>query len=258
MNRHERMHHAIRLLAGARHAVALTGAGSSTPSGIPDFRSPESGLWETVDPMEVASIWTFRSNPRAFYEWIGPLAETMSNAQPNPGHTALAELESTGVLRAVITQNIDGLHQRAGSKRVLELHGNLRRMHCPACGHSEPLTDQLDGLSTSGRMPRCRRCGEVTKPTVILFGEMLPYDVLMQAEAEARGCDVMLITGSSLEIAPASNLPVIAHSAGAQLIIVNYAPTPLDDLADVIIRDDIAVALPAIVDGVRDTRGRET
>ena len=256
MNDNEKVHQAVQLLDGAGYAVSLTGAGVSTPSGIPDFRSPQSGLWEDTNPMEVASIWTFRTNPRAFYLWIAPLADKMARAEPNPGHSALARLESMRQLRAVITQNIDGLHQRAGSKHVLELHGNLQHMHCPSCGHVEPLTDQLDVLSTPGQVPRCRRCGAATKPTVVLYGELLPYAVLMQAEKEAQTCDVMLVAGSSLEVTPASELPLVAHSAGARLIIVNYEPTPLDVLADVVIRDNTATILPAIADGLRQQRGR--
>jgi len=253
MNTIQRIQYAAELLAESRRIVSLTGAGISTPSGIPDFRSPQTGLWEHADVTVVASIWGFRSNPQAFYDWISPLATSISTASPNPAHLALAEMESMGMMRAVITQNIDGLHQRAGSQRVLELHGNLNDMHCPACEHTEPMASQVDDLSIPHKIPRCRICGEALKPTIVLYGEMLPYDVLMDAQTEARLCKAMIIAGSSLEVTPACDLPVVAHSTGAKIILVNNEPTPLDDLADVIIRDDVATVLPAIVDGIRAT-----
>lgn len=244
----EGIHEAARLLIEARYAISLTGAGISTPSGIPDFRSPGSGLWEKIDPMRVASIWAFRTNPQVFYDWISPLAEKMLIATPNPAHLALADMESLGKMTAVITQNIDSLHQMAGSQRVLELHGHTRDACCVDCGHTAPLADHFTRFLTQRQLPRCHRCAGILKPAVILFGELLPREILMGAQDEARACDVMLVAGSSLEISPASNLPWIAHQASAQIIIVNYEPTPFDDLAAVVIRDNLASALPAIVD----------
>ena len=166
-----------RLLREARYAIALTGAGISTPSGIPDFRSPGSGLWETANPFVVASIYGFRLRPRAFYDWVRPLAAKAMTAEPNPGHTALAALESHGVLKAIITQNIDGLHHKAGSHEVLELHGHMREMSCLRC-HRVASTDErleafLSAADASAQVPRCETCGGVMKPNVVLFGEPL-------------------------------------------------------------------------------------
>ncbi len=243
---------AVRLLVNSRRAVALTGAGISTPSGIPDFRSPSSGLWSRVNPMVVASTWGFRANPQAFYEWIAPLAEQMLTALPNPAHLALAELEGLGKLHAVITQNIDSLHQRAGSQRVLELHGHARQAVCVRCQHEVPADQVLEQWRITQQVPRCPECGGVLKPAVVLFGDLLPRDVWRAAENEARHCDVMLIAGSSLEVAPASDLPLMAYHAGARLILINYQPTPLDHLMEVALYADVAEVLPAIAAGVRD------
>lgn len=238
---------AADLLRSSKHAVALTGAGHSTPSGIPDFRSPESGLWEQYDPMQVASIQAFRANPGAFYEWMRPLALQMAAAKPNPAHIALARLESLGILKAVITQNIDGLHTAAGSRRVLELHGHMRTASCLQCGRTVQAQSLIREYLQTGLVPACS-CGGVLKPDVVLFGEMLPLAVLMEAEAEARACDLMLVAGSSLEVAPAANLPFAALGSGAKLLLVNLQPTPADPYADVVIHDDVAVALPQIAD----------
>jgi len=242
----EAVERAAALLGSARHAVALTGAGISTPSGIPDFRSPTSGLWEQVDPMVVASIQGFRRNPQAFYDWLRPLVRQMSEAKPNPAHYALAALERAGLLRAVITQNIDGLHQRAGSRRVLELHGHVRTATCVRCGRKVPAERLVGELWASREVPRCQECGGALKPDVVLFGEMLPLDVLEEAEHEAEACDVMLVAGSSLTVAPASLLPEMALGRGARLVIVNREPTGLDHAAALVLHDDVAEALPAI------------
>jgi NAD-dependent deacetylase len=234
------------LLREARHLVALTGAGISTRSGIPDFRNPDSGLWNLEDPMEVASIWAFRRRPDAFFEWVRPLAETILTAMPNPAHTALAELERMGRLRAVITQNIDDLHRRAGSQRVLELHGHLREATCITCYRVAPGEDLVRQFVARGELPHCP-CGGVMKPNVILFGEMLPQDVLVEANRETEACDLMLVAGSSLEVAPACDLPMLAIETGSRLVIVNLEPTRMDDYADVVIRGDVAQILPSLV-----------
>ena len=205
---------AIALLRQAKHVVALTGAGISTPSGIPDFRSSDSGVWDQVDPMEVASINAFRRNPRAFFEWIRPLARTIFNAQPNAAHSALASLETNGRLQAIITQNIDLLHSKAGANIVHELHGSLRHATCQGC-HAK-----VDGLPLwqqylkDGQIPTCTQCDHILKPNVILFGEMLPAITLQMAHEQAKQCDLMLVAGSSLEVAPAGDLPLIAKRTG--------------------------------------------
>ncbi len=246
------MHHtdeivqAAALLQAARHAVALTGAGVSTPSGIPDFRSPHSGLWEQANPLEVASLSAFRRRPEAFYSWVRPLAEALLAARPNPAHTALAVLEAGGWLKAVITQNIDDLHRHAGSRAVLELHGHLREATCLRC-HRVLATDSLLGdFLASGEVPRCAECGGVIKPNVVLFGEQLPVAVFEAAMEHARQADLMLVAGSSLEVAPASHLPLVAYRHGGRLIVINLTPTPIDDLADVVIHGDVAEVLPRI------------
>ena len=236
---------AADLLRAASYAVALTGAGISTPSGIPDFRSPGKGMWEQVRPMLVASIWAFRLRPRAFYNWMRPLAYTILEAKPNTAHRSLADLETASRLKAVITQNIDGLHQAAGSRRVFELHGHVRTATCLDCGltvDSGPLIEEF----LAGKVPCCEECGGLVKPDVVLFGEMLPASVFFAAQMECEQCDLLLVAGSSLQVAPASELPLVALESGADLVIVNLGPTPLDSQASVVVRQDVARALPAI------------
>ena len=235
------------LLCHARHAVALTGAGVSTHSGIPDFRSPGSGMWEHVDQLEVASVFAFRRKPEAFFNWIRPLARLLIEAQPNPAHLAVAQLEAAGILKAVITQNIDGLHQRAGSRHVLEVHGHLRECTCVRC-YRVFLTEQfIETFLSEGGMLHCPSCGNVLKPNVILYGEQLPAQAMQAAQREIRQCDVMLIAGSSLEVAPVSELPRFAQHHGARLVLVNLQPTYLDEQADVTICGDVVNVLPQIV-----------
>lgn len=243
----EKVQTAATLIAAAKYGVAFTGAGISTPSGIPDFRSPDSGLWTNVDPLEVASIYGFRQNPEAFYKWVQPLAKLTINATPNPAHLALVALEQHGLLRAIITQNIDMLHTRAGSKVVYELHGHMREATCVHCFSTYDGETLLHQFLEDGSVPHCTICGGVIKPNVILFGEQLPIREFMAAKEAARNCDLMLIVGSSLEVAPASDLPMIASRNGAKIIILNMQPTSLDRIADVVIHADAAEILPAIV-----------
>lgn len=246
---------AYRLFA-AEHAVALTGAGISTPSGIPDFRSADTGLWSFVDPLSAASIWAFREDPVAFYRWIRPLAQKFLAAQPNVAHLALAELEAAGRLQAVITQNVDLLHHRAGSRRVLEVHGHLRSLSCLACHAQQPADVHWPRFLADGSLPRCPHCGAVLKPDVILFGEAPPHDILRQAQQAALCCDLMLVAGSSLEVAPAADLPSLAHRRGADLIIVNEQPTPLDDCAAFVFRSNVIHVLPRLAALCRQLRWR--
>lgn len=242
---HSSVQQAAALLREARCAVALSGAGISVPSGIPDFRSPGSGLWEQADPFAVASLASFRRHPEAFYNWIRPLARTILQAQPNAAHVTLAELEAMQRLEAVITQNIDGLHQRAGSRRVYELHGHIRQATCLHC-HKVVSTDELiPNFVEKGELPRCQ-CGGIFKPNVILFGEMLPEHTWNAAVEWVERCDILLVVGSSLEVSPAADLPLYATAHGAQLVIVNLTPTPLDGLAEVVIHEDVAEVLPRI------------
>ena len=238
---------AADLLREAHYAVALSGAGISTPSGIPDFRSPDSGLWNRTDPFAVASIFAFRRRPEDFYDWIHPLARQVAQAQPNPAHLALAHLESAGLLREVITQNIDGLHQAAGSCNVHEVHGNLREATCMRCARVVSTDSLMADFIADHRIPHCT-CGGVMKPNVVLFGEMLPTDTWSAAERAAARCDLMLVAGSSLEVEPVAGLPLLAADHGARLIIVNYEPTSMDRQADVVIHQDVALVLPRIAE----------
>lgn len=249
MTTNELIDQAVELIHKARHVVALTGAGISTPSGIPDYRSPKSGLWENAaDMMEVASIYGFRHHPQQFYDWLRPLLRVITDAQPNPAHYALANLEAGGRLEAIITQNIDLLHSRAGSTNVFEVHGHLREIVCPACHHLLPADPYLMEFMTSGKIPHCRRCHHVMKPNVVLFGELLPMKTMKAAQMHAQAADLMIVAGSSLEVAPAGDLPAVALRNGARLIIINFMETHLDDQADVIIRADLAEVLPRLAE----------
>lgn len=237
---------AIALVQQARSIVALTGAGISTPSGIPDFRSPRSGLWENVDPMEVGSITSFRRDARPFYQWIHPLAQTIYNAQPNAAHLALAQMEQNGRLSSIVTQNIDLLHHKAGSKTVYEVHGHLREVTCLACHQVINGELVMPQFLETGDVPLCPDCGGVLKPNVILFGELLPLEVLRGAQRAAETCDLLIVAGSSLEVSPVNELPWLAKRQGAAVIIVNLSETQLDYLADVIIQADVVEILPQL------------
>jgi NAD-dependent deacetylase len=224
--------------------VVLTGAGMSTESGIPDFRSA-SGLWAEVDPFEVASIDAFRRDPVRVWRWYGPRTRSLLDAEPNAGHHALAELERAGHVVAVVTQNIDTLHSRAGSKDVTEVHGSIRSSVCLACGHREPLDGVLSQLADT-EVPVCPGCGEILKPGVVMFGELLPPEALSRAELLAREAGAMLVVGSSLEVWPVAGLPGETVAAGGALAIVNRDPTPFDDLATLVAREPAGVMLAAV------------
>ena len=240
----ESLNQALQLLQEARDVVVLTGAGISTPSGIPDFRSDSTGLWSFTNPFEVATIWAFREHPQRFYDWIRPLARDVLKARPNPAHLALTQLEQMGKVSAIITQNIDGLHQKAESERVLEIHGHLRTIGCLDCGYRASSDPHLRKFIDAGDMPICPQCGSVMKPDVVLFGEPLPHDVVVAAQEAALHCDLMLVVGSSLEVMPAADLPALAVRSGSKLIIATLGLTPLDHLADVILRGDVAQTMP--------------
>ncbi len=241
---------AVALIRSSKVIVALTGAGISTPSGIPDFRSPGSGLWERYDPMKVASLAAFRYHPEQFFEWARPLAQKILSAEPNEAHFALARLEKVGILCAVITQNIDNLHYKAGSKRVLEIHGHLRQATCVRCFQEVSTHNQLEAFAEGKAIPKCGRCGGILKPNIVLFGEQLPIQVVKDAKELFRKSDLILVVGSSLEVVPIAFFPLDALNAGARLIIINNEATYLDERADVIIHHDLAEILPALVDEV--------
>lgn len=229
-------------------SVVLTGAGVSTESGLPDFRSP-GGLWAGVDPTRVASASAFRQDPVAFYAFYRTRLAALGGAAPNPAHRAIARLEALGVVRMVITQNVDGLHQQAGSREVVEVHGNLREARCAGCGRLSPIVQMAAALD-SGELPRCGRCGDLLRPNVVLFEELLPQDAYARAEAACRTCEALLVVGSSLEVYPVASLPDVAVRRGARLLIVNREPTPYDADADVVLQGPAGVVLPQILAAV--------
>jgi len=210
--------------------VALTGAGVSTESGIPDFRSP-TGIWAQYDPYEVASIDGFRRDPTRVWEFYARRLDLLDSAQPNAAHVSLARLEAAGLLQAVITQNVDGLHHAAGSQDVIEVHGSIASASCPACGRQIDRARVRDLLP----LPRCEACGEVLKPDVVMFGELLPLDVLERATALAQGAALLLVVGSSLEVWPVAGLPDETLAHGGKLAIVNREPTAYDERAALVI-----------------------
>ena len=246
----EATHLAADLIKKSHNTVTLTGAGISTPSGIPDFRSPGSGLWTQVEPMEVATLSAFRHNPEQFYQWIQPLAAKVLSAQPNPAHVALARLQAAGYITAIITQNIDGLHTRAGAENVLEVHGSLNSLSCTNCYRQVQSSTVMDDYISACKIPHCPSCGSVLKPNIILYEEQLPVATWNKAEAACRSCELILVAGTSLEVMPSAKLPVMAMDHGAQLIIINNAPTFIDVRANIVIHADVAEILPHIMNEV--------
>jgi NAD-dependent deacetylase len=235
------------LIREADSVVALTGAGISVPSGIPDFRSPGTGLWENVDPMEVAHIDVFRRDPERFWHFYGERFQTLEHKQPNGAHAALAALERAGMLDAVITQNVDQLHARAGTRELIEVHGTIAHSSCPRCMARYPLGDvRARQVADPRGVPRCT-CGEPLKPDVVLFGEYLPEDALARAERLAAGADLMLCIGSSLEVYPVAQLPLITLQAGGRIAILTQGRTPLDRVATVRLDGDIVDELDAVL-----------
>lgn len=250
--KNQSIRHASEIIRAAESGVVFSGAGISTPSGIPDFRSPGSGLWTRYDPMEVGSLTAFRHHPEEFYEWFRPLARTISEAEPNPAHYAVAQLQKAGNIQTVITQNIDGLHWRSGSTSILEVHGTLQTMTCTCCYSKYPSSDFLDPYINNGLIPHCPICSHILKPDVILFEEQLPHDIWRSAKYACQNCDVILVIGSSLEVVPAANLPYLAVENRAHLIIINEMETYLDERADIILHGDVAECLPLIAHEVTD------
>lgn len=235
---------AAELVAGAQKVAVLSGAGFSRPSGIPDFRSAD-GVWARSDPSEVASLRAFRRDPDGFYQWLLGLLDPILAARPNPAHVAVAALEEAGRLSGVVTQNIDGLHQKAGSRRVFELHGHLRSATCVGCGRQVPGEPLLPAIRR-GTAPRCS-CGAAFKPDVVLFDEPLPQGIFWLSHQAIEDCDLLIVAGTSLEVAPACDLPLVATRRRARVVIVNLEATYLDAQADAVVREDVAVALPRMV-----------
>jgi NAD-dependent deacetylase len=236
-----------QLLRNSKRAVVLTGAGVSVPSGIPDFRTPGTGLWENVDPMEVAHIDAWRRDPDRFWSFYGDRFATLVDKEPNEAHLALAELERRGLVRAVITQNIDRLHRRAGSERVVEVHGSIEHSVCLSCGGRVPLDEVIDGLRAGGGAPRCPTCVVPLKPDVVLFGELLPEQAMSEAQALALDADLMICVGSSLEVYPVAGLPAMTRGGGGRLALVTQGPTPYDMDAEVKLDGDVVEELRAVL-----------
>jgi NAD-dependent protein deacetylase/lipoamidase len=236
------------LVREADSVVALTGAGISVPSGIPDFRTPGSGLWERVDPMEVAHIDAFRSDPVRFWSFYGERFATLEDKRPNGAHLALAQLEERGLLDGVVTQNVDMLHRRAGTRELVEVHGSIASCSCPNCSVSVGLAEARERLAADPHgVPRCALCGEPVKPDVVLFGELLPPAALRRASELCERAEVLLCVGSSLEVHPVAGLPLLTRESGGALAILTQGTTPLDDVADVRLRGDVVQELESLV-----------
>ncbi len=236
-----------RLLTEARSAVALTGAGISVPSGIPDFRTPGTGMWANVDPMQVAHIDAWRRDPAQFWRFYGDRFQRLRDVEPNGAHRALVELERLGLLRAVVTQNVDRLHGKAGTGEVVEMHGSIDHSSCLACGMVYPLDEVQRRLEAADDgVPPCD-CGRPLKPDVVLFGEALPAAAVDRAAALMTEADLVLCVGSSLEVFPVAELPEIVLASGGQVAIVTTGPTHYDGRAAVRLIGDVELELQAVV-----------
>ena len=234
------------LLERSSSTVALTGAGISVPSGIPDFRSPGTGIWENVDPMEVATIQAFEADPSRFWSFYRPRFAALGAVSPNPAHKALVELEGRGMLAGVITQNVDRLHRRAGTERVIEVHGSIETSSCTCCNASWTL-EEVEEIFDEDGIAVCSLCQSYVKPDVVLFGEMLPEAAMREAQQLAAQAELMLCVGSSLEVHPVAALPELTLAAGGKLAIVTQGPTPYDSRAEVRMDGDVVDDLTAVL-----------
>lgn len=234
------------LIRKAKSVVALTGAGISTPSGIPDFRSPGSGLWEKVDPMEVAHIDAFHRDTKRFWGFYRPRFAELDDKLPNRAHEVLAELESRGRLDGIVTQNIDRLHSKAGSDRVIEVHGSIATSSCTTCRTSYPL-ENVGELFDSDGVATCACCMGKVKPDVVLFGELLPEAAMAEAQRLCAAADLLLCVGSSLEVYPVAGLPEMTLAAGGEIAIVTQGPTPYDGEAALKLDGDVVEELEAVL-----------
>lgn len=241
---------AVEILANAKRAVALTGAGISVESGIPPFRG-KGGLWEKIDPMKYAHIDAFLDDPESVWDvLIRNMKSVLDKARPNAGHTGLADLERLGILKTVITQNVDGLHQKAGSGDVIEFHGNFAWQRCQACDWRIE-TARVD---LSEIPPRCR-CGGILRPDCVFFGEMIPHRELLRSQEVSSTCDVMLVIGTSATVQPAATMPYIARDNGATVIEINPEPTPLTPrISNLPLMGGAASVLPRLVAAIRKRR----
>ena len=235
---------ARELLAGVRRLAVLTGAGMSAESGVPTFRDAQTGLWSRFDPMQLASPEGFRADPSLVWRWYAWRRGLVARAQPNAGHIALAQAAGRFDSLRIVTQNVDGLHQRAGSREVIEIHGNILRSRClDECGVRYDLPEDLP----AGEPPRCPNCGSWLRPDVVWFGEMLDPGLLDAAEQAATGAEALLVVGTSGLVYPAAGLPLRARRAGCRVIIVNPQPTEIDSVADDVVTGAAGVVLPALL-----------
>ena len=232
-----------RALRDARFVAVLTGAGVSAESGVPTFRDALTGLWANFDPLELATPAAFRRQPKLVWDWYAERRAQLGRVQPNPGHVAIACIETRVPEFLLATQNVDGLHARAGSRKLVELHGNIARVRCSA----EPRRVVEAWDDTGDGPPRCPHCAAYLRPDVVWFEECLPAHALIAAEDAARACDLLIVAGTSGEVYPAAALPQYAKAAGAIVVEVNPEPTPLSALADHLLRAPSGVALPALV-----------
>ncbi len=233
----------IGRLRKARSVAALTGAGISAESGVPTFRDAQTGIWARFDPLELATPAAFRRNAKLVWDWYAWRRELVARAKPNAGHIALAVIESTVPEFLVITQNVDGLHEAAGSTKFVELHGNIQRVKCSREG---TIVAQWDD-SSPREAPRCASCGAFLRPDVVWFEETLPDEALARAEHAARDCDVLLVVGTAAEVFPAAMLPAYARHHGAAVVEINPNPTRLSERVDFVLRGASSVVLPALV-----------
>jgi NAD-dependent deacetylase len=243
---HERL---AALIRSSASTVALTGAGISVPSGIPDFRSPGTGLWTTVDPMKVAHIDAFHRDTAAFWEYYRPRFQMLGDKRPNPAHEALAALERRGLLDRVVTQNIDRLHGAAGSERVVEVHGSIATSSCTTCGASYDLARVAELFDEDG-IATCGGCMGKVKPDVVLFGEYLPEAAMAEAQELCAAAELLLCVGSSLEVFPVAGLPELTLAGGGRVAIVTRSETPYDDRAEVRLDGDVVAELEAVLTAV--------
>jgi NAD-dependent deacetylase len=234
------------LLKESACTVALTGAGISVPSGIPDFRSPGTGLWEQVDPMKVAHIDAFHRDTAGFWEYYRPRFQMLGHKRPNPAHEALAELERRGLLEGVVTQNIDRLHRAAGSEAVVEVHGSIATSSCTTCGASYDI-DAVEALFDEDGIATCSGCMGKVKPDVVLFGELLPAAAMAEAEALCARAELLLCIGSSLEVYPVAGLPELTLEGGGKVAVITRSGTPYDDVAAVRLDGDVVDELTGVL-----------
>jgi NAD-dependent deacetylase len=249
----ERSSSLARLIQENQPCVVLTGAGASTESGVPDFRSP-TGIWAEFDPMEYATLGAFRSDPEKVWRFYAPRFAMLGEAEPNAVHLALAELERIGLLRAVVTQNIDRLHERAGSREVVEVHGSIRTSSCPSCGAVYPLAAVQTLIEAGDGAPQCSACGAILKPDVVFFDELLPEGAMSRATRLAEEARLLAVIGSSLEVYPVAGLPRATLAAGGRVAVVNRTPTWVDDEAELVLRESAGEVLGAVAEVLRGER----